>query len=135
MGAAVEAVRPVDGTQDGEASRAAISKALSELLTQYPDADLLNLSEEQHLLAVERSIAWDAFNRFELDLGKTIQGKAPSVASALSRLREVRDFITQTVAAEFRKLTANASGLGFRKVASIVRDSLGKAVAVFESYL
>lgn len=135
MGAVVEAVRPVDGTQDGEASRAAIGKALSELLTQYPDADLLNLSEEQRLLAVERFIAWDVFNRFELDLGKTIQGKAPSVASALSRLREVRDFITQTVAAEFRRLTANAAALGTRMVASIVRDALGKAVAVFESYL
>ena len=135
MGAVVEAVRPVDGTQDGEASRAAIGKALSELLTQYPDADLLNLSEEQRLLAVERFIAWDVFNRFELDLGKTIQEKAPSVASALSRLREVRDFITQTVAAEFRKLTTNAAGLGTRKVASIVRDALGKVITVFESYL
>jgi hypothetical protein len=135
MSAVVEAVRPVDGTQDGEASRAAIGKALSELLTQYPDADLLNLSEEQRLLAVERFIAWDVFNRFELDLGKTIQEKAPSVASALSRLREVRDFITQIIAAEFRKLTANAAALGTRKIASIVRDALGKAVAVFESYL
>ena len=135
MGAIVEAVRPVDGTQDSEASRSAIGKALSELLTQYPDADLLNLSQEQRLLAVERFIACDVFNRFELDLGKTIQEKAPSVASALSRLREVRNFIMQTVAAEFRKLTANSSGLGFRKVASIVRDALGKAVAVFESYL
>ena len=135
MGAVVEAVRPVDGTQDGEASRAAIGKALSELLTQYPDADLLNLSEEQRLLAVERFIAWDVFSRFELDLGKTIQGKAPSVATALSRLREVRDFITQIVAAEFRKLTANAVGLGTRKVASIVRHALGQVVTVFESYL
>ena len=84
MSAVVEAVRPVDGTQDGEASRAAIGKALSELLTQFPDADLLNLSEGQRLLATERFIAWDVFNRFELDLGKTIQEKAPSVASALS---------------------------------------------------
>ena len=39
MSAVVEAVRPVDGTQDAEASRAAIGKALSELLTQFPDAD------------------------------------------------------------------------------------------------
>lgn len=135
MGAVVDAVRPVDGTQDGESSRAAIGKALSELLTQYPDADLLNLSEEQRLLTVERFIAWDVFNRFELDLGKTIQEKAPNVASALSRLREVRDFITQTVAAEFRKLSAHAAALGARMVASIVRDALGRAVAVFESYL
>lgn len=135
MGAVVDAVRPVDGTQDGEASRAAIGKALSELLNQFPDADLLNLSEEQRLLAVERYIAWDVFNRFELDVGKTLQEKAPSVASALSRLKEVRDFIMQTVAAAFRKISASAETLGARKVASIVRDALGKAVSVFEGYL
>ena len=135
MSAVVESVRPVDGTQDAEASRAAIGKALSELLTQFPDADLLNLSEEQRLLAVERFIAWDVFNRFELDLGKTIQEKAPSVASALSRLKEVRDFITQTVAAEFRKLAKGAAALGRSRVAAIVRDALGQAIGVFEGYL
>lgn len=135
MSAVVEAVRPVDGTQDGEASRAAIGKALSELLTQYPDADLLNLSEEQRILAVERFIAWDVFSRFELDLGKTIQEKAPSVASALSRLKEVRDFITQTVAAEFRKLAGDAAALGSSMVAAMVRDALGLAIGVFEGYL
>ncbi len=135
MGAVLEAVRPVDGTQDGEASRAAINKSLSELLTQFPDADLLNLSEEQRLLAVEHFIAWDVFNRFELDVGKTIQEKAPSVVSALSRLKEVRDFITQTVAAEFRKLTEVAAALGSRKVSAIVRDALGHAMSVFEGYL
>ena len=135
MSAVVEAVRPADGTQDGEASRAAIGKALSEVLTQFPDADLLSLSEEQRLLAVERFIAWDVFNRFELDLGKTIQEKAPSVASALSRLKEVRDFITQTVAAEFRKLATGAAALGSSKVAAIVRDALGLAIGVFEGYL
>lgn len=135
MSAIVEAVRPVDGTQDGEASRAAIGKALSELLTQFPDADLLNLSEDQRILAVEHFIACDVFNRFELDLGKTIQEKAPSVASALSRLKEVRDFITQTVAAQFRKLATGATALGSSKVAEIVRDALGLAIGVFEGYL
>ena len=135
MSAVVEAVRPVDGTQDGEASRAAIGKALSELLTQFPDADLLNLSDGQRLLATERFIACDVFNRFALDLGKTIQEKAPSVVSALSRLKEVRDYITQTVAAEFRKLVTGAATLGSSKVAAIVRDALGKAIGVFEGYL
>jgi len=135
MGAVVDAVRPIDGTQDGEASRASIGKALSELLTQFPDADLLNLSEEQRLLAVEQFIAWDVFNRFELDLGKTIQEKAPSALSALSRLKEVRDFIMQTVAAEFRKLRTSEAVLGSRQVSTIARNALGQAIAIFVGYL
>ena len=39
MDAVTEAVRPVDGTQDTESSRAAIQDALAETLTQFPDAD------------------------------------------------------------------------------------------------
>ncbi len=72
MDAVVEAVRPSDGTQDAEASRAAIKDALSELLTMFPEADLLNLSEDQHGFAIERFVAIDVYRRFQLDLGKTI---------------------------------------------------------------
>ena len=46
MDAVVEAVRPTDGTQDAEASRVAIKEALSELLTKFPDAFLLELTEK-----------------------------------------------------------------------------------------
>src|SRR5262249_15376654 len=35
--AIIEAVRPVDGTQDAEAERASIHDAMSELLTQFPE--------------------------------------------------------------------------------------------------
>lgn len=68
--AVVEAVRPADGTQDAEASRAAINDALSELLTIFPDADLLNLNDEQRQLAIQRFVAIDVYRRFALDLGK-----------------------------------------------------------------
>ena len=36
MDAVVEAVRPVDGTQDAEASRHAVNEALSDLFDRYP---------------------------------------------------------------------------------------------------
>ena len=60
MNAVVEAVRPADGTQDAEASRTAIKDALSEVLTIFPDADLLNLTvrvreHAEHVLLLEIS--------------------------------------------------------------------------------
>jgi hypothetical protein len=64
MDAVVEAVRPIDGTQDAEATRAAIRDALSELLTRFPEADLLNLDPEQRSFAIERYSAIDVFRRF-----------------------------------------------------------------------
>ena len=105
MDAVVEAVRPVDGTQDAEASRRAIRDALSELLNRFPDADLLNLSEEQRLFVIEQFVALDVYIRFHLDVGKTVQDTAPSLTTALSRLRDVKDYIRERVSAAFRRIS------------------------------
>lgn len=134
MGAVVEAVRPVDGTQDAEAERAAIRDALTELLTRFPDADLLNLDPEQRAFAIERFTAIDVFRRFELDVGKTIVEKAPSAVTALSRLKEVRDYVKQSVAAAFRKLHDAGRNLTSGRVSQIVKDALRETFDVFEGY-
>jgi hypothetical protein len=116
MDALVEAVRPINGTQDAESSRQAIRDALSELLTRFPEADLLNLSEDQRVFAIERYVAFDVYNRFRLDVGKAIQDNAPGVAAALARFKEVKDYIKQTVSAAFRQVRAAGQALNARRI-------------------
>jgi len=134
MDAVIEAVRPVDGTQDGEASRAAIKDALSELLTKFPEADLLNLSEDQRGFAIERFVAIDVYRRLQLDLGKTIQEKASSATVGLARLKEVKTYVKETVAAAFRKLRAAGSLVTTGRVNQVVRAALSETFQVFEGY-
>ncbi len=134
IGAVVEAVRPVDGTQDAEASRAAIRDALSELLTRFPDADLLNLTPEEREFVIERFTAHDVFRRFDLDVGQTIREKAPSVATALSRLKQAREYVKETVAAAFRKLRAAGRPLTAGRITTVVRAALRETFEVFEGY-
>lgn len=135
MDAVTEAVRPVDGTQDTESSRAAIQDALAETLTQFPDADLANLSEEQKEVAVERYVASDVYRRFSLDVGRTVITKAPNAVAGASRLKEIREYVRETVSAAFRKIRTAGQRLGAGRVASIVRSALGEAIQVFEGYL
>ena len=135
MDAVVEAVRPVDGTQDSEANRDAVAKALGEVLDRYPDADLVNLSEEERLYAVEHYVALDVYNRLRLDVGRNIQDKAPSVSAALSRLREVKDYVKETVSASFRKLSSKGQHMNSRNVSQVVRAALQDALFVFEEYV
>lgn len=134
MDAVVEAVRPTDGTQDAEAGRAAIKNALSELLTVFPEADLLNLSEDQRGFAIEHFVAIDVYRRFQLDLGKTIQDKAPTATVGLARLKEVKNYIKETVAAVFRKLRAAGSRVTSGRVKEFVRAALSGTFQVFEGY-
>jgi len=134
MDAVVEAVRPADGTQDAEAGRAAIKDALSELLTMFPQADLLNLSEDQRGFAIEHFVAIDVYRRFHLDLGKSIQDKAPTATVALARLKEVKNYIKETVAAAFRKLRAAGGRVTTGHLNEFVRSALSEAFQVFDGY-
>jgi hypothetical protein len=134
MDAIIEAVRPIDGTQDAEAGRAAIRDALSELLARFPEADLLNLSAEERAFAIEHYVALDVYRRLDLDLGKTIRDKAPSATTALSRLKQVRDYVKQTVAAAFRKLRDAGRAITDRGVGQVVRAALRETLQVFEGF-
>lgn len=134
MDAVVEAARPVDGTQDAEASRASIRDAMAEMLTNHPDADLFELTDSQREEIIENYAANDVFRRFELDIGKTIRDKAPSVAAGLSRLGQARGYIKQTVAAAFRGLRESNKSFSERSIASVVRTAIRDAFQVFEEY-
>lgn len=134
MDGVVEAIRPVDGTQDTEASRAAIKEALSDLLTRFPDADLLDLQEQHRELAIERYVAADVFRRFDLDLGKTIRDRAPNAVTGLGRLKEIRDYIREAVAASFRQLRDSGQRMAARSITQIVQNALRETFKVFEGY-
>lgn len=134
MNAVVEAIRPVDGTLDTEASRTAIKDALSDVLTRFPDADLRDLQEQHRELAIERYVAGDVFRRFDLDLGKTVRDKAPNASTGLSRLKEIREYIRETVAASFRKLRDSGQRLAAGRITQIVQSALRETFQVFEGY-
>jgi hypothetical protein len=134
INAVIEAVRPTDGSQDTEAARASLHDALSELLVRYPDADLLDLTDEQRDFSVEQFVAMDVFRRFDLDLGAHIRDKAPSATTALGRMKEVRDYIRQTISEAFRKLRTDGQKLSTANASRVVTDALRSAMRVFESY-
>ncbi|MYI74125.1 MAG: hypothetical protein F4057_01970 [Acidobacteria bacterium] len=131
----VEAVRPVDGTQDSEVERVAISDALSDLLSRYPDAELSQLDSEQRAFAVERFVAVTVFSRFVLDVGKTIHANAPSAVAAVERLDEVLDYVDETVAASFRSLRAAGRTLDSASIERVVHAALTETFEIFEAFL
>lgn len=135
MDAVAEAVRPVDGTLDAEASRAATREALTDVLTRFPEADLLVLDAEQRAFAIERYAAFDVFRRYELDVGPVILEKAPDAATALGRLKEARDYVAQCVAASFRRLREAGRAFTSGRIGQLVRDALKETFEVFEGYI
>jgi hypothetical protein len=133
--AVVETARPQDGTLDAEASREAIRNALSDLLGEHPDVDLLNLSDAQREFVIEHFAAHDVYRRFALDVGKHLVDNAPNATIGLARLKQARNYIRQTIAASFRLLREAGQSLTTANVRSTVTNALASSLAVFEGYL
>ena len=53
----------------------------------------------------------------------------------MARLKEVRKYVKETVAASFRKLEAAGTRLAASLVPKIVRAAMTEAIAVFQAYI
>jgi hypothetical protein len=133
--AIAEAIRPSDGTLDAEASRDAIAQAVSDLVDQVPDVDLNALTAEQIELVVERYVAYDLSRRIELDVGSHIQDKAPDAAAAVSRIEDMKAYVRECVAAQFRSARDSGRRLTRSAAASIANAVIEETFRVFAAYL
>jgi hypothetical protein len=133
--AIAEAIRPSDGTLDAEASRDAIAQAVSDLVDQVPGADLNALTPEQIGLVVERYVAYDLSHRIELDVGSHIQDKAPDAAAAVSRIEDMKGYVRECVAAQFRSARDAGRRLTRSAAASIANAVIEETFRVFADYL
>ncbi len=133
--AIIETVCETDGTQDAEAARASMKEALSDFLTRFPNADVMAMTEEQIAFVIEQYVGNDVFHRFDLDLGKVVQEKSQTAAQGLSRLKEIKDYVKETVAASFRTLKDAAHTLVAGRIQEVVATALLETFNVFESYL
>jgi len=130
--AIINAVRPIDGDLDSEASQDSIKEAFSELLEKEENTDLLNLTDEQRLFVVEKFVANDVFARFNLDMGKNILDSAPTNIAA-SRLKEAKDYIREAVSAKFREKITKDTVSPF-SIRNLIQDVLTETFKIFESY-
>lgn len=130
----LDAVRPIDGSDDAEVTRSSTNDALTELVDRYPNVDLLDLTEEQRTFVLERFVSMDVYRRFALDVGKHIQDKAPSAAAGLSRLRQAREYIRETVIASFQRIRSTGRPLSESNVSRLVQTVLMDAFNVFSEY-
>jgi hypothetical protein len=132
LDAVVNALQEPNGTQDAEATRKATRNALSDLLQRYPDADLLTLDADQRLFAVERYTAEEIFLRVRLDLHDAIAANAADASTMLSRLSQVRSYVQQAVAAQFRSLATPPATASQVKV--VVTQVIKTTLTVFEEF-
>lgn len=126
----VDAIRPIDGTQDAEVTRDSVARALSDILAQHND--LTNLTTEQVDQVTASTLGYDVAHRIELDVGKAVIDKAPTKGEGLERLQEMKDYIREVVAAEYAAERARGSVVGHSSIERISREAIQQTFEVFE---
>ncbi len=128
-------VSPSDGTQDAESSQRAVNAALSDLLANDPNVDIASLTEQQIEWVLERHIVYEIVQRIELDVGRSILEKAPSPASAIDRMKEIREYVEETVSAAFRTQRQTSRPMDGSAVAILTSKVIQETFSVFEEYV
>lgn len=128
--ALVDAIRPIDGTQDAEATRDSVARALSDMLDQK--ADITSLTPQQVDQVTASTLGYDVALRIELDVGKAIIAKAPTKGDGLERLQEMKDYVREIVAAEYAEERASVGTVGRAAIERISRNAIQQAFEVFE---
>ena len=128
--ALVDAIRPIDGTQDAEATRDSAARALSEVLAQNPD--LTSLTPAQIDQVTASLLGHDVAHRIELDVGKAVIDKAPTKGEGLERLQEMKDYVREVVAAEYATERAKAGTVGRAAIERISNNAIQQTFEVFE---
>ena len=126
----VDAIRPIDGTQDAEATRDSVARALADVLAQ--NNDLTNLSPAQVDQVTASTLGYDVAHRIELDVGKSIIDKAPTKGDGLERLQEMKDYVREVVAAKYTAERARIGTVGRAVIDRLSRDAIQQAFEVFE---
>jgi hypothetical protein len=126
----VDAIRPIDGTQDAEATRDSVSRALSDVLTQ--NNDLTSLTPAQVDQVTASTLGYDVALRIELDVGKAIIDKAPTKIEGLDRLQEMKDYVREVVAAEYAAERTKVGAVGRAIIDRISRNAIQQTFEVFE---
>ena len=104
-------------------------------LIAIPTQTFSTFAKSSGCSSIERFIAQDVYNRLILDVGKAVQEKASGFSAALLRMRQIKDYIRETISASFRAMRAIASALTPRSVAQMATRAFAEAFAVFEDYI
>lgn len=128
-------ISPSDGTQDAESSQRAVNAALSDLLDTDPSTDIASLTDQQIHWVLERHIVYEIVQRIELDVGRSIVDNAPSPASAIARMKEIREYVEETVAAAFRAQQQTGRPLDRSAATKLTGNVIQGTFKVFEEYV
>lgn|SRR5574338_169557 len=126
--AALEVVQrlvPTGGSIDEESAKHAMSQAIAHLYEVDPNADIFNLADDQIANVMAYTVAFNVYNRVQLELGRVFEKLKYAPRVIQERLAQALDYIMVVVNRSMEKVRSGSVQRSMREIAaSALQDAL-----------
>lgn len=121
----IQRLSPGGGSMDEESAKHAMNQAITHLYEVNPTVDILALSDEQISSLMGYTVAFDVYNRVQLELGRVFEKLKYSAQLVHERLAQLQDYILVVVKDVMAKTRASGRVMSAREIStSTLRNAL-----------
>lgn len=120
------------GSPEEESCKDSMNQAISELLTIYPDVDLLAMGNDSIWTVMELFIANEAFNRLNFDIGQLFESAKYSPREAVYRMNDMREYLKSEISAQIQDLRTDISNPTTEELNKLLQSALTRTFEIFE---
>ena len=124
----VQRLVPTGGSIDEESAKHAMSQAIAHLYEVDPNADIFDLADDQIANVMAYTVAFDVYNRVQLELGRVFEKLKYAPRVIQERLAQALDYIMVVVNRSMEKVRSGSVQRSMREIAS---SALQDALTVF----
>lgn len=124
----VQRLVPTGGSVDEESARHSMDHAIAHLYEMEPNADIFNLTDDQIANLMAYTVAFEVYNRVQLELGRVFEKLKYAPQLIQNRLGQVLDYIMVVVNRSMEKARAGGVERAMREIANA---ALQDALTVF----
>ena len=133
--AIVRELSPPGGSADEEALRDSMASALTELVIESPDIDLMHLQTSDIWELMKSYLASEVTHRLCFDLGPLLESAKVDPVTAVQREREMRIFIKEEIGAHLDLLRDTKPNPSRSDLDAIFQETLKMTFELFEAGL
>mgnify|MGYP000603098069 FL=1 len=129
--AIIDRVTNEGGIIDEESIKDSMANAMSDLLEQNPDIELLNLGDDESWDLIEGFLAYEASNRLQLDIGQLLE-RTLTPTEMVQRVDEMRDYLKSEISAQLQQYKSSDKHPDISKLNAVIHLALESTFIVFE---
>lgn len=129
--AIIDRVTNEGGIIDEESIKDSMANAMSDLLEQNPNLDLLNLGDDESWDLIENFLSYEASNRLQLDIGQLLE-RTLSPIELVQRTDEMREYLKSEISAQLQPYKSSDKHPDIGKLNAVIHQALESTFIVFE---